>query len=124
MTRIEQGTCPRLDDAHAFADDLLPRETRDAFRLHLRGCEECRTAITDAWAVRALCRRACRRREERDHARELLEVAIGLGGLAWWAIDEAAWWAFRRALWAVLPAPVREYMRWQGASARVTWRWE
>ena len=61
---------------------------------------------------------------EHDHARELLEVAIGLGGLAWWAIDETAWWAFRKALWAVLPAPVREYMRWQGASARVTWRWE
>jgi len=118
--------CPRLDEAHAFADDQLAPDARAAFRLHLRDCGECRQAIVDAAVLGMLYRRLAARRaaREHDHAREVLEVAIGLGGLAWWVIDDAAWWAFRRALWAVLPRPVREYMRWQGASARVTTRWE
>ncbi len=105
--------------ARLYAARALDKSDRAAFASHLDDCEACcevvvKILVDDAFAE------VLAERQHRDTGRELLTIGIGVAGLVRELAGDAAWWVFRRALWAVTPAPMREWISWQGASAR--WR--
>lgn len=109
--------CPSLVHAHAFADDELPVEEMLSLLPHFARCQQCSEAIGDALLIRE---KLGREGDTHELAEAVVEVVRAAVDLVKDTVEDAAWWALRTAVRAVMPPPVKEWIRWQGGSVR--WR--